>query len=150
MLLGRGHGTAGRESPKVTCGAVDSDAARGVRTRVLGLLPINNPLGLVIWNSLVSANDARNSRFHLSSTGFIMFHGSNPFHGLPERSAILSARLVGESEFISVSCCAQELQYLRLLKASIQQSSTVPSATVRAKDDAEHAAALQLISFNES
>ncbi len=62
------------------------------------------------------------------------------FHGLPERSAILSARLVGESEFISLSCCAQELQYLRLLKASIQQSSTVPSATVRAKDDAEHAA----------
>ncbi len=29
---------------------------------------------------------------------------------------------------------------LRLLKASIQQSSTIASATVRAKDDAEHAA----------
>jgi hypothetical protein len=49
-------------------------------------------------------------------------------------------RSVGASEFISLSRYAQEPQCMRLLKASMPQSFTVPSATVRASDDAEHAA----------
>ena len=67
-----------------------------------------------------------------------MFHGSNPI-SWASRTQRNTARSVGESEFISISSCAQELQYLRLLKASIQQTSTAPSATLRANGDAEHA-----------
>ena len=41
---------------------------------------------------------------------------------------------------LSDADCPEQLELHTLLKASIQQLSTVPSATVRAKDDAEHAA----------
>jgi hypothetical protein len=85
-----------------------------------------------------SDSDWNNSKFHLSTTGFIVFHGSNPI-SWASRTQRNTARSVGESEFISISSCAQELQYLRLLKASIQQTSTAPSATLRANGDAEHA-----------
>jgi hypothetical protein len=40
---------------------------------------------------------------------------------------------------LSDADCPEQLELHTLLKASIQQLSTVPSATVRAKDDAEHA-----------
>jgi hypothetical protein len=72
-----------------------------------------------------SDSDWNNSRFHLSTTGFVVFHGNNPI-SWASRTQRNTARSVGESEFISISACAQELQYLRLLKASIQQSSTAP------------------------
>jgi hypothetical protein len=85
-----------------------------------------------------SDSDWNNSKLHLSTTGFIVFHGNNPI-SWASRTQRNTTRSVGESEFISLSSCAQELQYLRLLKASIQQSSAVPSATLRANDDAGHA-----------
>ena len=85
-----------------------------------------------------SDSDWNNSKHHLSTTGFIVFHGNNPI-SWASKTQRSTARSVGESEFISISCCAQELQYLRLLKASIQQSSTAPSAKLRATDEAEHA-----------
>ena len=85
-----------------------------------------------------SDSDWNNSKLHLSTTGFVVFHGNNPI-SWASRTQRNTTRSVGESEFISLSSCAQELQYLRLLKASIQQSSAVPSATLRANDDAGHA-----------
>jgi hypothetical protein len=97
-------------------------------------------IGVAGGDELTAFSDAdwNNSKFHLSTTGFIVCHGSNPI-SWASRTQRNTARSVGESEFISLSACAQELQYLRLLKASIQQSSTAPSATLRANDDAEHA-----------
>ncbi len=92
-------------------------------------------IGVEGGDELTALSDAdwNNARHHLSTTGFIVFHGSNPI-SWASRTQRNTARSVGESEFISLSCCAQEL-----LKASIQQSSAAPSATVRANDDAEHA-----------
>ena len=97
-------------------------------------------IGVDGGDELTAYSDAdwNNSRFHLSTTGFVVFHGNNPV-SWASRTQRNTARSVGESEFISISSCAQELQYLRLLKASIQQSSTAPSATLRANDEAEHA-----------
>ena len=97
-------------------------------------------IGVDGGDELTAYSDAdwNNSKFHLSTTGFVVFHGSNPI-SWASRTQRNTARSVGESEFIALSSCAQELQYLRLLKASIQQSSTAPSATLRARDDAEHA-----------
>jgi hypothetical protein len=90
-------------------------------------------IGVDGGDELTAYSDAdwNNSRFHLSTTGFVVFHSNNPV-SWASRTQRNTARSVGESEFI-------ELQYLRLLKASIQQLSTAPSATLRANDENEHA-----------
>jgi len=69
----------------------------------------------------------------------LVSHGSNPVPWA-SRTQRNTERSAGESEFISLSRYAQEPQCMRLLKASMPRSFTVPSATVRANDDAEHAA----------
>ena len=52
--------------------------------------------------------DWNNAKLHLPTTGFIVFRGSNPISWAC-RTQRNTARSVGESEFISLSCCAQEL-----------------------------------------
>jgi hypothetical protein len=52
-----------------------------------------------------SDSDWNNSRFHLSASGFIVFHGRNPI-SWASRLQRNTTRSVGESEFISLSCCA--------------------------------------------
>jgi hypothetical protein len=81
--------------------------------------------------------DWNNSKLHLSTTGFIVFHGLNPI-SWASRTQRNTSRSVGESEFISLSSCAQELQFIRLLKASIEQVPQPPRAIVRACDDPNH------------
>jgi hypothetical protein len=81
--------------------------------------------------------DWNNSKLHLSTSGFIIFHGLNPV-SWASRTQRNTSRSVGESEFISLSACAQELQHIRHLKASINQVQRPSKAIVRARDDPNH------------
>ena len=91
-------------------------------------------IGVDGGDELTALSDAdwNNSKFHLSTTGFVVFHGNNPI-SWASRTQRNTARSVGESEFIL------ELQYLHAGSAQSVHSATAPSATVRANDDAEHA-----------
>ena len=81
--------------------------------------------------------DWNNSKLHLSTSGFVIFHGLNPV-SWASRTQRNTSRSVGESEFISLSACAQELQHIRHLKASINQVQRPSKAIVRARDDPNH------------
>ena len=82
--------------------------------------------------------DWNNSALHLSTTGYVIFHGTNPI-SWSSRTQRNTARSVGESEFISLSSCAQELLHLRALKASIQRVRTVPVSQIRTLNEKGHA-----------
>jgi hypothetical protein len=82
--------------------------------------------------------DWNNSAMHLSTTGYVIFHGTNPI-SWSSRTQRNTARSVGESEFISLSSCAQELLHLRALKASIQRVRSTPVSSIRTLSDKGHA-----------
>jgi hypothetical protein len=89
---------------------------------------------------LHAASDAdwNGGRQHLSTSGFIIFHGNNPI-SWASRTQRNTTRSVGESEFMALSSCAQEVQFLRHLQASILSVPTLPRTIVRAVGDTNHA-----------
>ena len=87
-----------------------------------------------------AASDAdwNGGRQHLSTSGFIVFHGNNPI-SWASRTQRNTTRSVGESEFMALSSCAQEVQFLRHLQASILSVPILPRTIVRAVGDTNHA-----------
>ena len=82
--------------------------------------------------------DWNGSGQHLSTSGYVVMHGTNPIAWV-SRTQRCTARSVGESEFVSLSSCTQELLHLRALKSSIQRVKTAPRSVIRTLGDQEHA-----------
>jgi hypothetical protein len=104
----------------------------------------NHPIPLVLSSApgeeLHAYCDAdwNNSSEHLSTSGYVVMHGTNPIAWV-SRTQRCTARSVGESEFVSLSSCTQELLHLRALKSSIQRFKTAPRSVIRTLGEQEHA-----------
>ena len=61
---------------------------------------------------------------HRSTTGWIIFHGNNPISWV-SRTQKCTARLTGESEYISLSSMSQEVIWLKMLLESMGEEPGV-------------------------